>query len=97
MDEPLIPQRDSARQRALRIPLAYHRTRGPLWAWRLVFTLACFLARFDNHMFLFVDNRSRFLWVRSNVFRYRLLRIRMASFAYGFYDAFWHPLGYPIW
>lgn len=44
MDEPLISERDSARQRALRIPLAYHRTCGPLWAWRLVFTLACFLA-----------------------------------------------------
>lgn len=44
MDEPLIPPRDSARQRALRIPLVYHRARSPLWVWRLVFTLACFLA-----------------------------------------------------
>ena len=44
MDEPSTPPRDSARQRALRIPLDYHRTRGPLWAWRLGITLACFVA-----------------------------------------------------
>jgi hypothetical protein len=41
MDEPLIPPRDSARQRALRIPLAYHRARGPLGVWKLSLTLVC--------------------------------------------------------
>ncbi|MCE9527373.1 MAG: hypothetical protein K8R36_15105 [Planctomycetales bacterium] len=43
MDEPLKPPRDSARQRTLRIPLAYHRARGPLGVGKLTLILACCL------------------------------------------------------
>ncbi|MBC7852002.1 MAG: hypothetical protein IAF94_01060 [Pirellulaceae bacterium] len=37
-------QQESSRQRALRIPLDYHRTRGPLGTWKLILTLASFAA-----------------------------------------------------
>ncbi|MFN0019682.1 MAG: cytochrome c3 family protein [Pirellulaceae bacterium] len=43
MDETKKLPRDSAKQRALRIPLAYHRASGSLRAWKLALTLACCL------------------------------------------------------
>ncbi len=44
MDEPHTRQRETARQRALRIPLAYHRAREAVWFWRMGLSLTCFLA-----------------------------------------------------
>lgn len=43
MDEPLTRARETPRQRALRIPLAYHRTRGTMWTWKVLFSLAGFI------------------------------------------------------
>src|SRR4051812_37434094 len=39
MDDALSRQKETARQRALRIPLAYHRTRGPLARWKAALSL----------------------------------------------------------
>ena len=39
MDEPLKRERETARQRALRIPLSYHRTRGPIGTWKVLLSL----------------------------------------------------------
>jgi hypothetical protein len=44
MDEPLKHARETARQRALRIPLDYHRTRGALWKWKALLSLVGVLA-----------------------------------------------------
>jgi hypothetical protein len=43
MDEPLTRERETGRQRALRIPLAYHRSRGTIWTWKVLFSLAGFI------------------------------------------------------
>ena len=39
MDEPLKRERETARQRALRIPLSYHRTRGTVWLWKVLLSM----------------------------------------------------------